>query len=75
MQVSYGPPGTTGVKSLQYLSGDEKELDRKGFATLGLLAAGIWLYATHAKKTRWQQPAFVSAASLFLAQIVGNNHG
>jgi hypothetical protein len=48
MKVEYGPPGIGGVKSLQYVSGDETSGDGFRFDLINFsvfLFGGLWGYA------------------------------
>jgi hypothetical protein len=48
MKVEYGPPGIGGVKSLQYVSGDETSGDGFRFDLINSLPfalGGLWGYA------------------------------
>lgn len=76
MRISYGPPGATGVKSLQYVSGVGDDAD---FVTtnlhlvakpVGVLALGTWAYALATRNAKLRKRALAVSIGAFVVQLL-----
>lgn len=75
MEISYGPPGAVGVKSLQYVSGTD---DADYVSTnlhlvakpVGVLALGTLVYAWVAGKPKLKKQALAVSIGAFIVQAL-----
>lgn len=75
MNISYGPPGASGVTQLMHVG--QVELDRQPSDDLlrlarpaAIAAAGIWMYAIIAKKSKLRRTAFAASAGFAVVGIL-----
>jgi len=78
MKIAYGPPGAVGVKSLQYVSGDDGIGDADYVSAnlhriakpVGTVALGAWVYAWFTKDESLKKQAFAVSLAAFVVQAV-----
>ncbi|KKL56130.1 hypothetical protein LCGC14_2248480 [marine sediment metagenome] len=61
MKISYGPPGVSGVKHLQYLSGDAPNSAPSKALPVAKIAGVVWLGAKITGMSRVKRYAFWTA--------------
>lgn len=81
MKVEYGPPGAAGVKSLQYVSGDDYDGigDDADYISLGIhqiakpvlaLGLGTAAYSWVTKRERLKKQALAVSFAAFVVQLI-----
>lgn len=72
MIVEFGPPGATGVGTLQYLSGDPLDAvsTRDIARQVGLAATAVWAWALVTKRRRARRTAFWVACGAWAYELL-----
>ena len=79
MKIAHGPPGSVGVKSLQYVGDVDGIGDDADYVTLGLhqlakpvgsVALGVWVYGFATKNTKLKKQALAVSLAAFVIGMV-----
>lgn len=75
MNVAYGPPGDSGVKTLMHVGAEDEtnqvqasQIHRVS-GTVGLVSVGVWAFASIAGNEQLRRAAFATSLAAFLARL------
>ncbi len=71
MNISYGPPGQSGVTQLMHVG--QIEIDQNPLRLArpaAIAAAGVWVYAVIAKDRKLRRTAFAASAGLVIVSLL-----